>query len=187
MMKSLGVAALIAVVLSSAVFAGFWRPKDQKGDLDAWVGTWSGTMQIHGATPAQHQTVEVTFSMEPLADQPGYTWIMTYHSDQHPMTKDYRLVPSADRPGSWDLDEQNGIVLPSRLTDGVMYSLFSVGDSVLTSRQELVGDELRFEVTSAEPITNDDAAQAGGPASGVTSYRVGAVQSVKLRKKASES
>ena len=150
--------------------------------LDAWVGTWTGTMQLHGSPGQPHQTVDITFSMERLPEAPGYTWVMTYHSEQHPMTKDYRLLPDAADSTRWNLDEQNGIVLPSRLTDGVLYSLFGVGDTLLTSRQELVGDELRFEVTSNVPM-----AEAAENAAGVVTYRVGAVQSVKMKKKATEN
>lgn len=139
-----------------------------------WHGTWAGTMVM--TSPADKRTeVPVVMEIGPAKDGKGFTWKTTYGDKQ--VVKDYVLVPDADKPGRFIIDEKNGIGLAARLVDGVLYSTFEVGGAVLTARYELREKGLRFEITSAKPAkekTGDGKVQ---------DYPVDVVQVVELKRK----
>lgn len=141
-----------------------------------WHGTWTGTMAI--TNPADKRTeVPVEMEIGPTKDGKGITWKTTYGDGDKKVVKDYVLVPDAEKPGRFIIDEKNGIGLAARLVDGVMYSTFEVGGAVLTARYELREKGLQFEITSAKPAkekTGDGKVQ---------DYPVDMVQVVELKRK----
>ena len=142
----------------------------------AWHGTWSGTLVI---TPPSNKITEIPISLkiEPIKDSENVTWAITYHEKDKDLVKDYTLKPKAKKPGVFDIDENNGIVLPARLVQGVLLSVFEVEGNLLTARYELTDGAINFEVTSAskqEKKTGNDTVQG---------YIVTVVQSATLKKK----
>jgi hypothetical protein len=142
----------------------------------AWHGTWSGTLVI---TPPSNKTTEIPISLkiEPVKDTENVTWVITYHEKNKYLVKDYTLKPNAKKPGVYDIDENNGIILPARLVKGVLLSVFEVEGNLLTARYELTDGAIQFEVTSAskqEKKTGNDTVQG---------YNVTVVQSATLKKK----
>jgi hypothetical protein len=141
----------------------------------AWHGTWSGTLVI---TPPSNKPTEIPISLkiEPVKDTVNVTWKITYHEKTKDLVKDYTLKPNAKKPGYYDIDENNGIILPARLVKGVLLSVFEVEGNLLTARYELTDGAIQFEVTSAskqEKKTGNDTVQG---------YTVTVVQSAALKK-----
>jgi hypothetical protein len=166
-------------VLAFAVLALVVPVADEKPALPvAWHGTWRGTLVIDGP---KKQEVPVTLKIEPLKDG-SFAWVATYAGPKE-VVKDYKLVPDPKQPNRFQVDENNGIILDSRLVGNVLYSVFAVegpagqAPVLLTARYELRGDVLHLEVTSAVP-----AAEKTGKGQ-VQSYPVTAVQTAELRKK----
>jgi hypothetical protein len=142
----------------------------------SWHGTWNGLLVI---TPPSNKTTEIPISLkiEPVKDSENVTWAITYHEKEKDLVKDYTLKPNAKKPGLYDIDENNGIVLPARLVKGVLLSVFEVEGNLLTARYELTDGAINFEVTSAskqDKKTGNDTVQG---------YTVTVVQSAKLKKK----
>ncbi len=141
-----------------------------------WHGTWSGTLVI---TPPSNKPTEIPISLkiEPIKDSQNVTWSMTYHEKNKDLVKAYTLKSDAKKSGVFDIDENNGIVLPARLVKGVLLSVFEVEENLLTARYELTDGTINFEVTSASKQpkkTGNDTVQG---------YVVTVVQSAILKKK----
>lgn len=141
----------------------------------AWMGTWQGTMQLHGPSGKPGQ-VEVTLTIEPIAASGEWTWKTSYGKKGEALIKDYKLVPVSGKPGLFKMDEKNGILLDARLTDNILHSQFKVGDSFLTARYEMQGDILTMEVTSAPCPDQADKKEQ------VQSFQVTSVQVARLKK-----
>lgn len=141
-----------------------------------WHGTWTGTMVVTGPTDKTSE-VPLVLLVEPVKNSKAVTLKMTFGQGEKELVKDYKLVPVADQPGRFTIDEGNGIELTARLVNGVLYSQFEVGGAVLTARYELRDNVLRYEITSAMPA----AAKTGDGK--VKNYPVDAVQRAELKKK----
>jgi hypothetical protein len=141
----------------------------------SWHGDWAGTLVMLG--PANKPTeVALKFTVAPLPGTRDLTWKLTYGDGAKSVVKDYILKPDGDKPGRFLLDEQNGVILEMRLANDKLYSLFQVGETLLTARYELRGEAIHFEVTSAKPTP---AKTGQGQVQGFTTE---AVQSAELKR-----
>ncbi len=143
----------------------------------AWHGAWHGKLLMTGAADRTTE-VAIVLDIAPIKGSRDYTWKVTYGEGEKKAVKDYKLVPDpAGRPGRFQTDEQNGVVLDCRLVGNVLYSHFEVMGIVLTARNELRGDIMHFEVTSARAAATKtgDGKEQG--------YPVDAVQTAELKKK----
>lgn len=158
--------------------SGVARADDQTPALPvAWHGTWSGKLAIRGADD-KPTDVPVSLQIEPIPDTREFTWKITYGEGERKSLRDYKLVPVADKPGRFRIDERNGIVLDARLVNQTLYTQFGATGLILTARYELRGDTLLLEITSAKPV---------GEKMGsidVQGYDVQGVQTAVMRKQA---
>jgi hypothetical protein len=102
-------------------------------------------------------------------------WVITYGTGAKAQVRDYKLVPDGDAPGRFKLDERNGIVLSERFAGGALHGAFEVEGALLTSRVELRGDVLLYEITSRK------AAEKTGDGK-VRDYATTNVQRAELKK-----
>ena len=142
----------------------------------AWHGDWRGQLVITGPGDKRSE-LAMRLVIEPIKDSSEFTWKLTYGEGDKAQLRDYKLVPVPGKPGRFRIDERNGIVLDARLVNDVIYCPFEVGGAVLSTRYELRGDTLRFDVTSSKPL-----AEKTGDGK-VRGYDVDVVQSAELRKK----
>lgn len=132
----------------------------------AWHGMWTGEMLITAATAKSvnsPQRVPISLRIEPIENSRELTWMVTYDPAGKKLVKDYRLQTVDAASGRFQIDEQNGIVLPARLVGNVMYCLFEVDGQYLTARYEQRDETLLFEVTSAKPLAEKTGAGAVQP------------------------
>lgn len=142
-----------------------------------WHGTWAGTLTVNALNP-KTQTVPVTLEIAPDKDGPGFVWKTTY-GDARKTVKDYRLIPGKT-PGTFTLDEKNGIVLEERLAGNVLTSTFEVGGTLLVSRYELTADAIKLEILSFGKAT-ETGGKDGVPV--VKNLPLVGVQTAGLKKK----
>lgn len=163
----------VSVLLTLAPPGAEWRR-----DLDfptTWHGEWVGTMR-NTVQDGSFTDVPVQFTVAPIEGEEALTWRMTYGEGGDRVLKDYTLIRE-DGPGRYAIDENNGIVLPARLVGDVLYSQFQYGETLLTARHELRGDEMLYEVTSA---SLREPAEGAGP---VTTLDVRVVQASVFRRR----
>src|SRR5207248_8500089 len=111
-----------------------------------WVGKWTGTLVV---VPFGAERKSIGMELE-LAPLPGdkYAWRLVYDDAGKRQVREYELVPKADAPGRFEIDEKNGIRLGVTLSGNTLFSLFQVGEALIQSRYELSGDVLKVEMTA---------------------------------------
>jgi hypothetical protein len=163
------------------ISAFFQSPKTaQPNELPPeWFGDWSGTLIIPSAKVRQEVPMEL--HIHPIKGEQVYQWQIVYGSGDKKNVRNYKLLPQSDKPGTFVLDEVNGILLDCRLMGNVMFSQFKVGDVLLTTREELRDGKLFSEIItsrfSSPRITGDK-----GKETEVHSYPLQSIQYATLTK-----
>lgn len=149
----------------------------------AWAGHWKGDVKVVGG-----QGEPVKFTMERLigpTQTPGrWQWTIIYDGAAGRQERAYELVVDDAAKGLYTVDEKNGIRLPSRYLDGVLYSTFEVQGSRIGVRQELVGagtPEARMEVELATEAVEAASVSGGGEVPEVRAWTPVSVQRATLR------
>lgn len=140
---------VLAFFLASGLLAARGDAQTTNTLPEKWHGLWTGTM-TYSTQDDSLETVPVRFEVKPIPDRDAWTWNTTYGEGESKVFKEYYLLPVPDQPGQFQIDEQNGIVLSAKLQGDVIYSQFSVGNTHLTARYELRGEQLRVDITSAK-------------------------------------
>jgi hypothetical protein len=144
-----------------------------------WHGEWRGTLHI------AERNIEIPMGLDilPIDGRDAWTWRMTY-GEQPP--REYTLVPT-ERANRFIIDENNGILLDVRRDERTMTSVFAVGEILIVSRYELVGDTLINEIvtvaTGSPRVSEAPGAQRGAPAEKVESHMVTGHQRAVLRRR----
>ena len=174
---------VLFMILLAGLASSFRTSTDPATFPDAWVGTWSGAVEVHtpgGARPGF--TVELT--IEETEDPERFTWTTRFEGDAGSQERNYELIVRDPERGAFAVDEKNGIVLEAQLLGGVLVSWFTIGGSHLVTRQELVDagtedERILYEILAA----TDGAAVKTGEEDAVTCYPLSAVQRGELRRK----
>lgn len=145
-----------------------------------WFGVWAGTLRI---TPEKGEPRETTMTLEitPIGVTGRFVFRITYGLGDAAQVRDYELVPKKDKPGRFEIDEKNGIKLDARLTGGTLYSAFQVGDVLIQSKYERVGDVLQVEMVALGMKDGKTTKPTGGGAE-VKSFPVVTVQTAELKR-----
>jgi hypothetical protein len=122
------------------------QPVESEPLPSTWHGTWTGTLTV---TPekGEPQNVPMTLTIAPIRDTGRYTFRLVYGTEGA-KPRDYELVPKKDRPGRFEIDEKNGIRLDAKLTGSTLHATFLVGDTLIQSRYERIGDRMHVEMTA---------------------------------------
>ncbi len=144
-----------------------------------WFGDWAGTLVIPNANAQQEVPMEL--HIHPLKGERAYQWQIVYGAGDKKNVRNYKLIPQSDKPGTFVMDEVNGILLDCRLMGNVMFSQFKVGDVLLTSREELRDGKLFTEIITSgfgsPRVTGDK-----GKENEVHSYPLQSIQYATLTK-----
>lgn len=119
--------------------------QEEKGEIALprqWHGHWQGELQI--MAKAKKTGVPMSLKIEPM-DDGRYRWEIGYGVGEGKQLRKYLLEVDRKKPGRFVIDEQNGIRLAGILTEKTLQFSFIVGKSLLVTRYELVGLQLRYE------------------------------------------
>jgi hypothetical protein len=111
-----------------------------------WHGTWQGTLQIRG-NGDKITSVPFKLVVKPLEEKARVTWHITYGEGEKASTRRYELV-ALDKPGFFELDEKSGIRMKEHLLGKQLFCLFKVSNNLIHVKHELVGDVLRYDLTT---------------------------------------
>ncbi len=158
----------------------------EPGFPETWVGHWAGAATLN--TP---KGVSMRFTMElkvVKTDDPSkYDWTIIYDDGKNRQERPYQLVVKDAAKCSYEIDEKNGIVLPTTLIGGTLYSAFDLEGVRLISRDQLVGDAIETEIitmsTKQLVETGGKAGDAEAQVPPVTGVPVVSVQRATLKKK----
>jgi hypothetical protein len=115
----------------------------------SWFGTWRGpcTTQIVGAA-GPGTPFELELDIRPREEPDAVSWTMTYRGTGRQDVRPYVLRTVDAARGHFAVDEGRGVLLDTFLAGNVLMSHFQYRGTVLTSREELLGDRITVEFMS---------------------------------------
>lgn len=143
----------------------------------SWYGTWAGKLTVVGPDGSSFEK-GMTLTIRPEEGSSSYRWRMTSDLGGRTTVRDYRLVPRADAPGRFVIDEGD-IILDVRLAGNTLYTYYLDGDILINTRYELRDAGMHVELASVETA---DARVSTLPEFEVHSYMLGGLQSGVLQK-----
>lgn len=185
-------AIIIAGVLACTAAAGGWALRQEPATApatsstfpDAWLGRWSGPAQVQspGRAPMEFTTELIVTKTD---DPKRFGWTIIYDGAAGRQERKYELVVVDAAAGRYEIDEKNGIILPSTLIDGALHSRFEVGSAQIATRERLVNagtPDAAIEVEMVTATTQDPKISGGGEVPEVRGYIVRSVQSARLNR-----
>lgn len=120
----------------------------------AWEGIWKGDLEIHTAKGLA-QTVPMELHILPTDSTHRFTWSIIYGEDKVAGKRPYELVVLDADKGIYAIDEKNSIQLEAYFIKDKFFSRFEVMGNLLMTSEQLIGDELIFEIIAGkmEPVS----------------------------------
>lgn len=149
-----------------------------------WIGDWSGPAHLVWPDGRRRE-----FSMElhiaPTTDPKRYTWTVVYAEGAQRQERPYELVVVDAAEGRYEIDEKNGIRLPTTLIGDTLRAAFTVQGVQVVTCERLdrtpTGERLVSEMLSFD--ARDPASTGGGEAPPVTVIRPSTLQEAVLVRK----
>lgn len=104
------------------------------------IGKYKGTLFID--TSGGQQEIPMEFYLSKTDSVNRFDYKLVYEGQP----RNYTLIIKDQEKGICEVDENNGILLPSRFSNNILYNFFEVQGNFLSSRFEFKKDELVFEI-----------------------------------------
>ena len=119
-----------------------------------FLGSYKGTLVINNSKGTREIAME--FHLKKTAIENKFDYIIVYNKQP----RNYTLIVTDKEKGTYNIDENNGIILPAKLHNNVLYSFFEVQGNFLSSRlafdQNSLNFEILFSATKNKIITGND-------------------------------
>ncbi len=148
---------------------GFSFPEDA-------LGSYSGTLFID--SPRGKQQIPMEFHMKKTDSVNKYTYQLVYNGQ----ARNYTLLIKDKSKGICEVDENNGIILPSRFSGNTLYSFFEVQGNFLSSRLEFKEEQLFFEILFSNTKAKTTTGGTSEKIPKVFGYPITVVQKAILKK-----
>ncbi|MEM9722957.1 MAG: hypothetical protein AAGA10_27060 [Bacteroidota bacterium] len=112
---------------------------------DSYLGSYQGTLNIY-LLDGKIQEVPMEFHLTRTDAENRYAYTLVYDGQ----AREYTLVVLDKEKGLYELDENNGIILPTRFANNILFSFFQVDSTFLSSRLAFSGKNLNFEILSTQ-------------------------------------
>ena len=104
------------------------------------LGIYKGDLTITNAKGTQKIPMEFHFKKTDSIHK--FDYVLVYNKSP----RNYTLVVKDLEKGIFEVDENNGIVLPTKFANNTLFSFFEVQGNLLSSRIEFINDTLVFEI-----------------------------------------
>lgn len=147
---------------------------------DSYFGNYIGDLVINTNKGIQNYPME--FHLQPTDSSGIYDYIIVYGKGEQRQERNYTLKEKNAQKGLYTLDENNGILLDSKVIENKIYFLFEVSDSLLTTFITFNKNDLVFEIIATN--TNQKMVSGGQDEDTpeVFSYPISVVQRALLIK-----
>ena len=105
-----------------------------------FLGVYKGTLVI--STSKATKEIPMEFHLTKTDSIHRFNYILSYNGQP----RNYTLIVKDLEKGIYEVDENNGIILPSKLANKTLYSFFEVQDNFLSSRLAFSKNQLDFEI-----------------------------------------
>ncbi|MGG8497716.1 hypothetical protein ACQY1Q_15000 [Tenacibaculum sp. TC6] len=120
---------------------GVIRAQNSQRFPQDFLGVYKGTLVINSAKGTQ--TIPMEFHLTPTDSS---TTVFTYQLVYNGQPRNYTLIEKDKTKGLYEIDENNGIVLPANYVANTLYSFFEVQGNLLTTRLSFTNNSLDFEI-----------------------------------------
>ncbi|MFY0629837.1 MAG: hypothetical protein JXR05_05610 [Flavobacteriaceae bacterium] len=107
---------------------------------DDFTGEYKGMLIID--SPRGTQEVPMEFHLKKTDSIHKYDYTLIYNGQP----RNYTLIIKDKEKGICEVDENNGIILPSRFSGNTLYSFFEVQGNFLSSRFDFSKNKMLFEI-----------------------------------------
>jgi len=107
---------------------------------DDFLGIYKGTLLID--SPRGKQEIPMEFHMVKTDSVHRFDYKLVYNGQP----RNYTLVVKDKEKGIYEVDENNGIILPTKFTNNTLFSFFEVQGNFLSSRMAFSENLLDFEI-----------------------------------------
>ena len=145
----------------------------------SWMGIWQGELTFY---PERDQdTIKVSLEIA-KTDIPGtYSWKTSYSSPKLNTVKDYLLRERDSSKGIYEIDEQDGIMIPCRYFDNELWSILEVEGTIIIGLYSMKDEELSVTFPSGKTELAEFSRQFDGEDSPeVKSFPISASQKIVL-------
>lgn len=143
------------IFLSMFFFLPCSAQKKSETFPDHFLGIYAGQLEISNPDKA---TISIPMEFHLLETDTADRYVYRLIYDGQP--RNYTLVVDDLGAGKLSVDENNGIILPSKLVGNVLHSVFEVEKNLLSSRlafyQDFVEFEILFSDTSRKSKTGEN-------------------------------
>lgn len=115
--------------------------QDKKANFpDDFLGVYKGTLLID--SPRGKQEIPMEFHMVKTDSVHRFDYKLVYNGQP----RNYTLVVKDKEKGIFEVDENNGIILPTKFASNILFSFFEVQGNLLSSRMAFSENQLDFEI-----------------------------------------
>lgn len=105
-----------------------------------YLGSYKGTLLID--SPSGQQKIVMEFQLKKTDTIDRFKYVLVYNNTP----RNYSLVVKDRAKGIYEVDENNGIILPAKVLNNTLYSFFEVQGNFLSTRMEFFKDSMLFEI-----------------------------------------
>ena len=105
-----------------------------------YTGIYKGTLFIK--TLKGKQEIPMEYHLKKTDSSHKYEYSLIYNNQP----RNYTLVIKDQKKGLFNIDENNGIILPSYYHKNTLHSFFEVQGNLLNTRMEFLDDKVAFEI-----------------------------------------
>jgi hypothetical protein len=131
---------IILSILFSGIMCLCYSQKNNIKFPNNVLGIYKGDLKIN--TSKGSQIIPMEFHIRKTDSIHKFDYVIIYNNSP----RNYTLVVKDIEKGLFEIDENNGIILPTKLSNNILYSFFEVQDNFLSSRLEFKDDFLIFEI-----------------------------------------
>lgn len=169
------------VFIFSIIFSVSAVSQEKSVDFPAdFFGMYTGTLQISSEKGGQNIPME--FHLLATDSVGKYTYTLVYGEGETKQVRAYKLLEKEKEKGHYSVDENNGIILDTKVLYNRMYTLFEVNNTLLTTFITLEADHMIFEIIATSKSNKRVTYAENEDKTKVISYPITTIQRAVLKK-----
>ncbi len=146
-----------------------------------FFGIYTGTLHI--SSKSGESDIAMEFHLLPTDTLGQYQYTLVYGAEDKKQERAYTLKEKNRAKGEYILDENNGIILHQKVIENRMYTLFEVGDNLLTTFITFEENYMVFDITFAPRAQKNTTYATDKEKTEVISFPITTVQRAVLKKR----
>jgi hypothetical protein len=168
---------LLSLIIGLLVIETYAQTQENNFPYD-YLGIYKGTLHIEKPNGTMEIPMEFHFQKTDSTNQYQYT--LVYNNKP----REYTLIVKDQEKGLYEVDENNGIILPVKYNKGVLFSMFEVQGNLITTRMDFrTFNILDFEIFFSNTASKITTKSIGEEPIEVFGYPISVSQTARLVRK----